>query len=237
MLSSFLILLISSSLFSFLFIPSLTFHGYTNQRISKNYFFIFYLTGVIVVLNFVIRSNNGQLINNKVNFNVYFKGNFKDIFRVNFKGIFKGNFKDIFKSTLKVNFKNNYLKHPFSIHLYKRLFESLVLKYSKHNKMSVIHLLTGIVYYLLLTDYLLRFKVSWYFLIFSFLQFFGHLKVRGTNKNTLNRNIFKNLIRLIFKYPHYLSEICIYLIIFLEIKSLELFLNLIWVIVFVFISV
>lgn len=138
-------------------------------------------------------------------------------------GISKNNYKHMYMYGLLMFIRlspgNTYI-----IHLGRRLIETQVFRYSERSKMSVLQLMHGVVYYLVmclhLRDKCIRHKHV--FVLLNVLQSISHYFV---------------FVRKCFIYSHYLLEAAIYLALFWDIGTVQLFLNFLYVLSFVFSSI
>lgn len=149
-----------------LFAPSLVMHGHTNSMLSKNMFFIFYLSGILYM-----------------------------VFRWKFS--------------------------VYILLLIRRLIECYLFRY-RRSRMNILQFIVGISYYIILSDHIMNhdLKLTFPFLCLNMLQFIAHYFV------------FKRKYTLI----HYITELLIYFYIFLQIRTFVLFLNLLWIITFIMIT-
>lgn len=112
----------------------------------------------------------------------------------------------------------------YCIHLGRRLVETWIFRYSDKSRMSVLQLVHGMVYYtfmcLHLRDRHIRRRDV--FVALNVLQSAAHYCV---------------FVKRRLVYSHYVAEAMIYLTVFWDIGTLPLFLNLVYVLTFVFSSV
>lgn len=112
----------------------------------------------------------------------------------------------------------------YCMHLGRRLVETQVFRYSGRSRMSVLQLVHGLVYYTFLCMHL-RDKVIRHRMLFctlNVLQTATHYCV---------------FVRRRLVYSHYAAELLLYLTMFLDIGTVELFLNAVYVGLFVFSTV
>lgn len=165
----FLIFLILSTIFSYKYLNSLTTHGYTNKKLSKNLFSFFYLFAIFLYLITSKRTN------------------------------------------------------IYILHLCRRFVETLIFKYSKYNKMSLLQFIVPFFYYYFIVINIVDKEIeNIFFILFNITQFIVHWMIHN---------------KLYQGYGHYFCEFMIYLVIFANVKNCFFFLNLIWIIIYSYITI
>lgn len=112
----------------------------------------------------------------------------------------------------------------YSVHLGRRLVETLIFRYSRRNKMSLLQFVHGIIYYTFLCLHLKDKSISHgrLFIVLNAIHSLSHYYV---------------FIKKRFAYSHYIAEAMIYTALFWDIGTLQLLFNLLYVISFVFSSI
>lgn len=117
----------------------------------------------------------------------------------------------------------NNTNHTYTIHLARRLLETLIFRYTSKNRMSVLQFATGMAYY-----YFIIYNITGVeiikapFIAWNVLQFIAHycIFIRGYNI-----------------YAHYYCEIGLYATVFISSGSVFFFLNMVWICVYTYVSV
>lgn len=154
------------TLISYAFTPSLTVHGRSAAGISKFYYFILYMTAVIMLIG----SNNA-----------------------------------------------------FIIHPARRFIETVVYSWNSKSKMSFLHLIHGLLYFIVLSLYLYDKPIEPLgFFIVNLIQAVAHYRVYYLK---------------IYEFSHYYTEILVYGYIFLCVSTPAMFFNLLYIFAFVYVTI
>lgn len=110
----------------------------------------------------------------------------------------------------------------YAIHLLRRSIECTFLKYKK-SKMTLLQLIHGFIYYSFVVFHLKdkEFKNRFVFILLNLAQSFYHTKIFRYKTMT---------------YNHYYAEFLIYLYIFNEVRTIEMFFNLCYVLSFIIVT-
>ncbi|KAH9411199.1 hypothetical protein HK407_07g11910 [Ordospora pajunii] len=116
------------------------------------------------------------------------------------------------------------IQNMYRVHLYRRLFETVVFKYSPKSRMRPIHFVHGMAYYTCMCLHMhgkaiVHTKV---FMLLNIAHFAAHYCV---------------FIRKQYIYSHYVLELMIHMHLWMEIRSMQLFFNLLYAGVFVGVSI
>lgn len=113
--------------------------------------------------------------------------------------------------------------HIFSLHLARRLIETLIFRYSNKNRMSVAQFISGLLYYYFIVHNVLYVKIFTIpFIFVNVLQLIAHYRV---------------FVMKINSFKHYYSEILIYFVVFMSSCNIFFLLNFIWVCVYVRVTI
>lgn len=111
----------------------------------------------------------------------------------------------------------------YILHLTRRFVESLLYRYSAKNRMSILQLLTSFIYYYFMVMNLIDESINCKAFIYA-----------NVLQGIVHYSIYKKFY---FVYAHYYCEIMIYLVVFVSVRSLFCALNLVWVVVYTYITI
>lgn len=110
----------------------------------------------------------------------------------------------------------------YMLHLFRRLIECYFFRY-KRSRMNILQFLLGISYYIIMADHIMHYDLRFTMVFF----------LLNIGQSISHYFAFKQISTFI----HYYVEFLIHFYLFLRIKSLTLFLNLIWLALFISITI
>ncbi|KHN69469.1 ATP-binding protein [Ordospora colligata] len=116
------------------------------------------------------------------------------------------------------------IENMYRIHLFRRLIETVVFKYSSRSRMRLIHFIHGMAYYTCMCLHMHGKTImhTKMFLLLNIAHFAAHYCV---------------FVRKQYIYSHYAIELMIHMHLWMEIRSMQLLFNLAYAVVFVGVSI
>ncbi|KRH92030.1 hypothetical protein M153_13847000691 [Pseudoloma neurophilia] len=151
----------------------------------------------------------------------------------------------------------------FLILLIRRTIECIIYRY-KHSRMTYLQFIYGIIYYLILSEHLMKYGNNLYERKEALMRLFSNYNNRSSlnqgmniglnqgdsfnlrsyyfSKSFITFNVLHSISHYFvfikgWKYIHYILEIVIYLHLYFKIRSITLLLNVIYIIIFIYCSI